>query len=48
MPRTIQDEEIRDMIQDIEKSAGGIVVKSNLIAMLEELLKLRERVRRYA
>ena len=42
--RTIQDEEVKDMIDFIKTSGAGIVIVSNLTAMLEELLTLRKRV----
>lgn len=43
--RTIQDEEVRDMIAFYQTLDMGVVLKNNTIAMLEELLKLREKVR---
>lgn len=46
--RTIQDEEIRDMIDFWKASGYGRITVNNTCAMLEELLKLRERVRKDA
>jgi hypothetical protein len=43
--RTIQDEEIKDMIAFLQTSGTGRVIVSNLVAMLEELLLLRKKVR---
>lgn len=42
MPRDIQDGEIVDMVTVVDLSGFGLVLKSNLIAMLEELLKRRK------
>lgn len=46
--RTVQDHEIKDMIEFYKTSGMGRVIVSNTCAMLEELLKLRERVRKDA
>jgi collagenase-like PrtC family protease len=46
--RYIQDEEIEEMIEFLQTSSAGIVIVSNLTAMLDELLKLREKVRKDA
>ena len=43
--RTIQDEEVRDMIEFIKGAAMGRTVADSLIVMLEELLVLRKKVR---
>lgn len=39
--RKLNDKEIKEMIADIERWDLGIIIKSNLIAMLRELLALR-------
>ena len=43
--RTIQDEEVRDMIEFLQTSGMGVIIMHNLVAMLEELLVLRKKVR---
>jgi hypothetical protein len=46
MARTIQDEEITDMIAFFEINSGlGRVIISNTCAMLRELLLLRKKLR---
>jgi hypothetical protein len=46
--RCIQDEEVKEMIEFLQTSSAGVVIVSNLTVMLEELLKLREKVRKDA
>jgi hypothetical protein len=43
--RTIQDEEVRDMIVFLQTSGMGTIIMHNLVSMLEELLVLRKKVR---
>ena len=43
--RTIQDEEVKDMIEFLQTSGMGRVIMNNIVAMLEELLLLRKKVR---
>lgn len=48
MPRTIQDEEIKAMIEFYQTSGFGLDVAETTVTMLQELLKLREKVRKDA
>lgn len=45
MGRPLEDQEIKDMISFVECSKLGIVIRSNTVAMLKELLMLRAYIR---